>query len=313
MYRFIIRKLISTVSVILIVSIIVFAMLRVAPGDPATIIAGDGATVEQIEQIRKSLGLDRPMLEQFTIWSGSVLHGDFGKSLISNQPVAGLILDRFGATVAICVTTILFSILLAIPIGALAAWKQGAIIDRLIMAASVTGFSVPVFITEYLLILLFSMTLRWLPVQGYVPLGDGLLPFLKHIILPVAGLSTIYIALIARIVRTSILEVLNEDYIRTARAKGLPESVILFKHAMGNAAVPIVTIIGVTVGLLLGGVVITESVFNIPGLGRLVVDAVLARDYPVIQAVLILSSMVYVLINLVTDVIYSLIDPRIQY
>lgn len=313
MAGFLVRRLLSAIPVLVMVAVIVFAILRLTPGDPAAIVAGDSATPEQIEKIRTSMGLDKPIVEQFVSWSAGILHGDFGVSLISGKAVTELIGNRFGPTVALCIFTIIVSVLLSIPMGILAAWKQGSLIDRSVMAVSVAGFSIPVFITEYILILLFASWLGVFPVQGYQPISAGWGPFLQRIVLPVLGLSTIYIALIARIVRTSIIEVMGEDYIRTARAKGLTERAVLLRHALGNAAVPIVTIIGVSIGLLLGGVVVTESVFNIPGLGRLVVEAVLARDYPVIQALILLSSFVYVAINLLTDIIYMVLDPRISY
>lgn len=313
MVNFFLRRLLGTVLVMAMVALIVFAMLHFAPGDPAAVIAGDGATSEQLQHIRTSMGLDRPMAEQFTIWASRLLQGNLGISLISGTPVSVLIADRFGPSLVLCLVTIVFTILVAVPLGILAAWKQGSWLDRVIMAVSVAGFSVPVFIIDYILILIFSLHLGWLPVQGYQPLSAGWWPFLYRLILPTLGLSTVYIALISRIVRTSVIEVMGEDFIRTARAKGLTESGVLLRHALGNAAVPIVTIIGVSVAMLIGGVVITESVFNIPGLGRLVVEAVLARDYPVIQALTLLFSFIYVLINLITDLIYTILDPRIRY
>ncbi len=303
----------TTVPVVGTVALVVFAILRLTPGDPAAIIAGDSATTEQLEQIRVHLGLDKPMHVQFFLWLLQILRGDLGVSLISGVPVSGMILDRMGPTLALSTTIILFSVIVAIPLGVIAAWRQGTVLDRSVTAFSVLGFSVPVFVNGYLLILLFSISLGWLPVQGYKPLTDGFLPFFVRLILPTLALSTAYIALIARITRTSILEVMGEDYIRTARAKGLKENAVLLRHALRNAAVPIVTIIGVGIAHLIGGVVVTESVFNLPGLGRLVVEAVLARDYPVIQGLILLFSFVNILINLLVDVIYTVIDPRIRY
>jgi peptide/nickel transport system permease protein len=287
--------------------------LRLSPGDPAIILAGDGATPEQLNAIRASMGLDKPVMVQFIVWIGHLLRGDLGTSLISGLPVAGMIAERFGPTLALCIGTIVIAVAIAIPVGILAAWQQGKLLDRLAMAASVVGFSVPGFIIGYVLILLFARWLGWLPVQGYQPLSAGLWPFIERLILPTLTLSTAYIALIARIVRTSVIEVMGEDFIRTARAKGMTEAAVLIRQALGNAAVPIVTIIGVSIAMLIGGVVVTESVFNVPGLGRLVLEAVLARDYPIIQALILLFSMLYVLINLVIDVLYSLLDPRIRY
>jgi peptide/nickel transport system permease protein len=313
MLAYIARRLLATIPVMVVVAVLVFSMLRLTPGDPAAIIAGAAATSQDIVDIRARLGLDRSIFTQFFIWIGHLLTGDFGESFFFKKQVAVLIADRIGPTVALATTTIVLSVLVAVPLGVLAAWKQGTWIDRVVMGFSVLGFSVPVFVVGYVLIYIFAIELSWLPVQGYQPLGEGFWGFLQRLILPSLTLSVIYVALIARITRTSVLEVLGEDYIRTARAKGLPDRVVLMKHALRNAAVPIVTIIGIGVALLIGGVVVTESVFSIPGLGRLTVDAVLARDYPTVQAVILLFSAVYVLLNLVVDVAYTFLDPRIRY
>jgi peptide/nickel transport system permease protein len=313
MLAYIARRLLATIPVMAIVAVLVFSMLRLTPGDPAAIIAGAAATSQDILDIRARLGLDRSIVAQFFIWIGHALTGDFGESFFFKKQVAELIADRVGPTVALATTTIVLSVVVAVPLGVLAAWKQGTWIDRLVMGFSVLGFSVPVFVVGYVLIYVFAIELSWLPVQGYQPLRDGFWGFLQRLILPSVTLSVIYVALIARITRTSVLEVLGEDYIRTARAKGLPDRVVLMKHALRNAAVPIVTVIGIGVALLIGGVVVTESVFSIPGLGRLTVDAVLARDYPTVQAVILLFSAVYVLLNLAVDVAYTVLDPRIRY
>lgn len=313
MPAFILRRLLATIPVMMMVALVVFAVLRLTPGDPAAIIAGDSATPEQLDLIRHQMGLDRPIPMQFLLWLMQLVRGDLGSSLISGVPVLGMVTDRIGPSLSLATLTIVFTVLVAIPLGVVAAWQQGKLLDRAVMAFSVMGFSVPVFVTGYVLILVFSISLGWFPVQGYKPLADGLWPFLQRLILPTIALSTIYIALIARITRTSIIEVMNEDYIRTARAKGLKESAVLMRHALRNAAVPIVTIIGVGIALLISGVVVTESVFNLPGLGRLVVEAVLARDYPVIQGLILLFSFVYILINLIVDVLYTVFDPRIRY
>ena len=313
MGRFLAGRLAATLPVMGVVAVIVFLLLRLAPGDPAAILAGDAASPEQIAAIRARLGLDQPMPEQFATWIGRLLHGDLGTSIISNKPVAALILDRMEPTLALAATTILFAVLVAVPLGVVAAWRHNTWIDRAVMALSVAGFSVPVFVLGYLLIFGFAMNLRWLPVQGYVPIADGVWPFLSRLILPTLTLSVIYIALIARTTRSSVLEVLGEDYIRTARAKGIAEARVLRRHALRNAAIPVISVIGLGIALLISGVVVTESVFNLPGLGRLTVDAVLARDYPVIQGVILLFSALYVLINLAIDLSYLLFDPRIRY
>ncbi|WP_375463577.1 ABC transporter permease [uncultured Methylobacterium sp.] len=313
MGRFLAGRLAATLPVMGVVAVIVFLLLRLAPGDPAAILAGDAASPEQIAQIRARLGLDQPMLEQFGTWIWRLLHGDLGTSIISNKPVAALILDRVEPTLALACTTILFAVLVAVPLGVLAAWRHDTWIDRAVMALSVAGFSVPVFVLGYLLIFGFAMNLRLLPVQGYTSIADGVGPFLTRLILPTLTLSVIYIALIARTTRSSVLEVLGEDYIRTARAKGVTEARVLRRHALRNAAIPVISVIGLGIALLISGVVVTESVFNLPGLGRLTVDAVLARDYPVIQGVILLFSALYVLINLSIDLSYLLFDPRIRY
>jgi len=306
-------RLIATIPVVGVVAIVVFAVLRLTPGDPAAIIAGDAATTEQLQQIRIQMGLDKALYVQFILWLGQIVRGDLGISLISGVPVAQMIADRIGPTLALSTTILVFSVVIAVPLGVIGAWRQGTLLDRLTSTFSVLGFSMPVFVVGYLLILLFSIELGWLPVQGYQPPSSGLWPFLSRLILPTLALGTAYIALIARITRTSVLEVMGEDYIRTARAKGLKEVSVLINHALRNASVPIVTIIGVGLAHLIGGVVVTESVFNLPGLGRLVVEAVLARDYPVIQGLILLFSFAYILINLLVDVLYTVLDPRIRY
>jgi peptide/nickel transport system permease protein len=313
MWAYIIRRILATVPVLAIVALVVFSILHLAPGDPASVIAGDQATPEQIEAIRFKLGLDRPFHEQFIVWIGNALRGDFGVSIFSNRPVALLFAQRLEPTIALAVLTTIVSIVFAIPMGVLAAWRAGSGIDRGVMSIAVLGFSFPVFVIGYVLIYLFAMKLKLLPIQGYRPMADGFWPFLSHLILPSVALGLSFLALIARITRASVLEVLSQDHIRTARAKGLPSWRLLFAHALPNAAVPIVTIIGVGVALLLGGVAVTESVFAIPGLGRLVVDAILSRDYPVIQGVLLIFSATYVIVNLIVDLLYVVIDPRIRY
>jgi peptide/nickel transport system permease protein len=283
------------------------------PGDPASIIAGDHATPADVELIRNSLGLNRPFLIRFLEWSLQILQGDFGRSIFTGLPVSTMIAQRIGPTASLMVLTLGISVVVAVPMGVTAAWKAGTLLDRAIMIFAVAGFSVPVFVVGYILAYVFAIRLEWLPVQGYNPLGDGVWLWFRGLILPALALSFVYIALIARITRATMLEVLNQDYIRTAHAKGLDQSTILFVHALKNAAVPIVTAIGLGVALLLGGAVVTESVFSIPGLGRLTVDAILQRDYPVLQAVVLVFSFVFVLVNLGVDLVYILVDPRIRY
>jgi len=312
-FAFIVKRMVATIPVMGVVALFVFLMLRLSPGDPASVIAGDYASPSDIERIREQLGLNEPIVVQFGTWLWSLLRGDLGISIFSNLPVSHLIAQRIEPTLMLAMTTLGFAVLVAVPMGVVAAWKAGTWIDRVIMFFSVAGFSIPVFVLGYILIFQFSLALGVLPVQGYKSPFEDFGLFVYHITLPTVTLSVIYIALIARITRASVLEVLEEDYIRTARAKGQTERNVLIYHALRNASVPIVTVIGLGVALLIGGVVVTESVYNVPGLGRLVVDAILKRDYPIIQGLILMFSFVYILINLVIDIIYTMLDPRIRY
>ncbi|MDX2155238.1 MAG: ABC transporter permease [Hyphomicrobiaceae bacterium] len=313
MLAYILRRILATIPVMAIVALFVFSLLYIAPGDPAAVIAGDQASPEDVEKIRRSLGLDRPFLVRFGEWSWRLLQGDLGTSMFTGLPVTELIRQRMEPTLSLMVVTLLLTVLIAVPLGVVAAWKAGSWIDRLIMALAVAGFSVPVFVVGYLLVYFLALRLEWLPTQGYTPLKEGLWPWLETLILPSVALGFVYIALIARITRATMLEVLSQDYVRTARAKGLGQGSILFLHALKNAAVPIVTVIGIGIALLIGGAVVTESVFAIPGLGRLTIDAIVRRDYPVIQGIVLMFSFVYVLVNLAIDLIYTVLDPRIRY
>ena len=312
MLAYAIRRVLATIPVMAVVALFVFSLLYIAPGDPAAIIAGDQATPEQVARIRAGLGLDRPFLVRFGDWAWHVAHGDLGHSIFSNLPVTTMIGQRVEPTLSLMVLTLVLSVAIAVPLGVLAAWKHGSLLDRAIMLGAVLGFSVPVFVVGYLLAYVFALQLEWLPVQGFVPIERGLWPCLRSLILPSVALGGIYIALIARITRAAMLDVLSQDYVRTARAKGLGSGAVLFVHALKNAAVPIVTVIGLGVALLIGGAVVTETVFAIPGLGRLTVDAILRRDYPVIQGVVLLFSLTYVLVNLAVDLLYTVFDPRIR-
>jgi peptide/nickel transport system permease protein len=296
-----------------VVAVFVFLLLRLTPGDPAAIIAGDNATSQDVAAIRTKLGLDRPVAEQFAIWIGRLLRGDLGESFFFKKTIAELIAARLEPTLALAICTLILAVLMAVPLGVTAAYRRGSWIDRFVMGLSVLGFSVPVFVIGYALMYVFAIELAWLPVQGYQPLSQGLGGFLQRLVLPSVTLAIVYVALIARITRASLLEVLNADHVRTARAKGLAELPVLLRHTLRNAAVPIVTVIGFGIALLIGGVVVSESVFSIPGLGRLTVDAVLARDYPTVQAVVLLFSAGYVLVNLLVDLSYTVLDPRIRY
>ncbi len=309
---YLIRRVLATLPVMLVVAIIVFLLIHLSPGDPAALIAGDFASTEDIDKLRIALGLDQPLWRQFGIWAGKLLQGDLGTSIFTQVPVTGLLAQRVEPTLSIAVLTMLLSIVVAIPLGVLAAYRAGSWVDRLVMLFAVLAFSVPVFLVGYLLIYGFAIKLQWLPVQGFVSLSNGVWPWLRNLILPCVNLALVYIALITRMTRATVLEVLHEDYIRTARAKGLGVLPVL-GHALRNAAIPIATTVGVGIALLIGGVVVTETVFAIPGIGRLVIDSVQHHDYPVIQSVLLLSAGVYVLINLLIDLSYRLFDPRIRY
>jgi len=313
MLTYVIRRILATIPVMAIVALFVFSLLYIAPGDPAAVIAGDQATPADVERIRASLGLDRPFLVRFGEWVWQILNGNLGTSIFTNLSVAAMIAQRIEPTLSLMVVTLVFAVSIAVPIGVVAAWKADTLIDRAIMTFAVLGFSVPVFVVGYLLAFLFALQLDWLPVQGYTQLSEGLWPWFENLILPAIALGCVYIALIARITRAAMLEVLQQDYIRTARAKGIGQTGILFVHALKNAAVPIVTVIGIGIALLIGGAVVTETVFAIPGIGRLTVDAILRRDYPVIQGIVLLFSFVYVLVNLLIDLLYIVLDPRIRY
>jgi len=309
----ILRRLMATIPVVVVVAVGVFALLHVTPGDPAVIIAGDYATSDDIARVRAKLGLDQPFVTQVGIWLGRIVRGDLGTSIFSGLPVTTLIGQRTEATLALTALALLISVGVGVPLGVIAAWKKGSWVDRVVMVFAVSGFSMPVFWLGFLLVYVFAISLHWLPVQGYQPMRNGFGPFLRHLILPALTLSVIYMALIARMTRASMLGVLSEDYIRTAFAKGLAPRRVLLRHALKNASLPVVTIIGIGFALLIGGAVVTESVFALPGLGRLTVDAIIRRDYPVIQGVILVVSSAYVFVNLVVDLLYVVLDPRIRY
>ncbi|HZF84676.1 MAG TPA: ABC transporter permease [Burkholderiaceae bacterium] len=313
MLAFLLRRIVATLPVLVVVALIVFLMTRLAPGDPAAAIVGDNATTENLAKVRANLGLTDPLPVQFARWSGQLLQGNLGESFFMKKPVAELIGQRIEPTLALAGVTLVLTLLIAIPLGVLAAWRHGGWLDRALMSFSALGFSIPVFVIGYLLIWLFALQLQWLPVQGYNRIADGFWPWLRNLVMPSVALSVIYVALIARVTRAAVAEAMTEDYIRTARAKGISEARVLMRHALANAAVPIVTVIGIGIALLIGGVVVTESVFAIPGLGSLTVDAVLSRDFPLIQGITLFFSVIYVLVNLLVDLSYLAFDPRIRY
>jgi peptide/nickel transport system permease protein len=312
MARYLLARLAYTVPVALTVLVVIFLLLHLGPGDPAAQMAGDNATPEQIAAIRARLHLNEPLWVQFWIYFKQLLALDLGTSVYSGRPVLTLILQRAEPTILLALSTTLLSVLVAVPIGTLAAWRAGGGLDRVLIGFSVVGFSVPVFVIGYALMQLFAITLGVLPVQGYKPLAVGVVDCVRSLALPTAALTCLFSALVARITRATMIEVLAEDYIRTARAKGARGPRIVVVHALKNIGVPVVTIVGTSFASLLGGVVVTESVFNIPGMGRLTVDAISARDYPVVQGVMIAFACVLVLVNVLVDLSYSLFDPRIR-
>lgn len=314
MGAYVVRRLLVAVPVMGFVALFVFGLLYLAPGDPAAIMAGEFATPEDVERIRAKLGLSEPFLVRFGHWVWGLLHGDLGVSLFTNQPVTMMILPRMEPTFLLMLMTLVISVSIAVPIGAVAAWRHNTAIDRTVMVLAVLSFSLPSFVVGYLLAYTFGLSLRWLPVQGYKSISEaGLLAAMRSLVLPAFALGSVYIGLIARISRATMLDSLSQDYVRTARAKGVREGSVVFQHALKNCSVPIITTIGSGVALLIGGAIVTETVFAIPGIGRLTVDAILRRDYPVIQGVVILFSFLYVLVNLIVDILYTLFDPRIRY
>jgi len=307
------KRILAVIPVLGIVAVIVFLLLHLSPGDPAALIAGDTASSDDVERVRQLLGLNRPLYEQFFSWLWQLLQGDMGVSVFTGLPVTKMIGQRIEPTLWLTFLTITFAVVFAVPMGIIAAWKAGTWIDRALMALAVLAFSLPVFLIGYLFIFGFSIKLGWLPVQGFHSISEGFVPFIKHLILPAVSGGLVYMALIARMTRATMLEVLSEDYIRTARARGVGSTRLLLRHVLKNAAVPIVTTIGLGIALLLGGVIITESVFAIPGIGRLTADSVLRHDYPVIQGIVLVVAAVYVFINLAIDLLYTVLDPRIRY
>jgi peptide/nickel transport system permease protein len=313
MLFYILKRCFATIPVMVIVALFVFSLLYLAPGDPAVVIAGDQASAADVERMRTSLGLDRPFLIRFGEWSWRIIQGDLGVSIFTQLPVTTMIMQRMEPTLSLMIMTVVLAVGIAVPLGVLAAWKSGTWVDSAVMAFAVLGFSIPVFVVGYMLGYVFAVELNWLPVQGYRPIAAGLGPWLRHLVLPTIALGGVYIALIARVTRATMLDVMQQDYIRTARAKGVGQSDMLFIHALKNAAIPIITVVGIGIALLIGGAVVTESVFAIPGLGRLTVDAISKRDYPVIQGIVLFFSFTYVLVNLLVDILYTFFDPRIRY
>ena len=310
---YILRRGLASLPVIFLVGVITFSLLHLAPGDPAAILAGDEATPQDIEVLRHALGFDKPFMVQFGLWIKRRLTGDLGTSIFSGRSVVSLMAPRIEPTVSLSILTLLISILLGVPMGMAAAWKAGSTLDRVVMVFAVVGFSVPVFWLGFIFIWGFAVHWEIFPAVGFVPISDGLIPFLRSLTLPALANAFPTTALVARMTRSTMVEVLREDDIRTARAKGLAERVVYNRHAFKNAAIPIITVIGLVFAALLTGAVIIETVFAIPGIGRMIVDAVSRRGYPIVQAMLMMVSVSYVLVNLLVDITYAYLDPRIRY
>ena len=313
MQGYILRRILATIPVMLIVAVLVFVLLQVAPGDPADLLSNENTPEDQVEKIRARMGLDRPIPVQLFFWLRNLLQGDLGNSVFSNKPVTGLLAQRAIPTISLAVLIEIVAIGLGVPLGTIAAWKQGSLFDRAIMVFASLSFAVPGFFLGFIVIWVFALKFPILPAGGYVPPSEDLFTFFKHLVLPSVAAGLIVMALITRMTRSSVLEVLREDYVRTARAKGLSENAVLIRHALKNAALPIITVIGLGLAGLLSGVVVIEQVFAIPGFGRLMVDGIVKRDYPIIQGAILVTAAIFVLVNLIIDASYALFDPKIRY
>ena len=310
---YILRRLLASIPVVILVGVMTFSILHIAPGDPAVLMAGEEATPADVEAMRVALGFDKPFIVQFGKWSGRLLRGDLGTSIFSQHTIVSLMKPRIEPTLSLAIIAISLSIIIGVPLGVLAAWNQGSFVDRGVMVFAVLGFSIPVFWLGFLFIWAFAVKIHLFPAVGFVSITDGVFPFLRSITLPALANAIPYSALVARMTRSTMVEVMQEDYIRTARAKGLTERVVNVRHGLRNAAIPIVTVVGLVFAGLVGGAVVTETVFAIPGLGRLLVDGVVRRDYPIVQAMLMVVAVSYVFVNLAVDITYAFLDPRIRY
>jgi peptide/nickel transport system permease protein len=312
MKKYIIKRILSLIPVLLIVSFVAFFIVHLTPGDPARAMLGDQATEQDIQTLRTTMGLDRPIYIQYFIWMGNIFHGNLGQSIFMNEPMTQIIRTHLGPTLALTVYSLLIAILFSIPMGILAARKRGTIADQTIMGFSMSGIAIPSFLMGLLLILLFAVKLRWLPAAGYKPLSQGIGNFIRYLTLPAISLGLMQAALITRMTRSSLLEVLNSDYIKMAKAKGVHNFWIVFKHALKNSLLPIITTIGQSFIALLSGATVTETVFNIPGAGQLVVNSVGRRDYEVIQAIILVIAVINVAVTLIMDILYGIADPRVR-
>ncbi|WP_462412700.1 ABC transporter permease [Neobacillus sp. Marseille-QA0830] len=313
MFTYILKRIFSLVPVLFVVSIVAFLLIYLTPGDPVSVMLGQEATAEQIEALREQMGFNDPLYIQYFHWLLNVLQGNLGDSYFMHMPVTTAIVEHLGPTLSIAVLAELIAIIIALPVGILAAKHRGSLLDQMVMGFTLTGMAIPSFLFGLLLMLVLGVNLGWLPVAGYQPLNSGFWNYLQYLLMPGLALGIIQSALIARMTRSSMLEVLNADFIKTARSKGVKERAIIYIHALRNALLPILTVIGQSFGLLLAGAVVIETIFNIPGIGQLVLNSIQSRDYAVIQGVILLVAFFYVLINLVIDLLYMLIDPRVGY
>ncbi|WP_042348158.1 ABC transporter permease [Bacillus massiliigorillae] len=312
MLAYSVKRLLSLIPVLFVVSIVIFFIIHITPGEPAATILGMEASQADMDALNAKFGFDRPIYEQYISWISGVLHGDLGNSIFMNMPVSEAIAEHLGPTVSMAILAQFFALILAIPFGIIAAVKRGSITDVTLMGVSLIGMTVPSFLLGLILILVFGVQLQWLPVAGYEPLANGFWQHYQYLILPAISLGTIQAALITRMTRSSMLEVLNLNYIKTARAKGLKEWKVILKHTFRNAFLPILTIIGQSFGTLVTGAVVVESIFNIPGLGQLIMNSIVRRDFTVIQGVVLIVTFIYVFINLIIDLLYGTVDPRIR-
>ena len=307
------RRLLAAIPVLLLVSALSFAIVWIVPGDVAAEMAGPTATAEEVARLRERLGLDKPWTEQVVGWYAALAQGDLGQSILLRQGVASAIVERLPVTLSLTFIALAFALVIGVALGVLAAMRAGKAVDQVSMGAALVGFSLPDFWLGLVLVWLFAVQLGWLPTGGYVPFGDSPLGWLRSLAMPAAALALTQVGLFARMTRAAMLEVLRQDYVRTARAKGLPARMVIGKHALLNALIPVVTVAGISMGVLLGGAVVIEQVSSLPGVGRLIVGAILRRDYPVIQGGLMLTATIFVLVNLAVDLLYAALDPRIRH
>jgi peptide/nickel transport system permease protein len=310
---YITRRVFASILVLLLVTLISYSVMDLVPGDPAVVMAGVGASADQVQRIREQFGLEAPFPVRLAHWYLGLLHGDLGTSILLGRPVARAIAERIPATASLAVFAFVLTAVFGLVLGTVAAVRQNTWLDQAVMGLAVIGVSLPNFWLGLILIILFAVILDWLPAGGYVPLGQDAGAWFRALVLPAAALALLQVGLVARITRTTLVETLRQDFVRTARAKGLPGGLVVAKHAFSNVMIPVMTVLGISIGLLLSGSVVVETVFSIPGLGRLVATAVLARDYPVIQGGLLVSALMFVGVNLVVDVLYAWLDPRIRY